>query len=135
MCWPFIQHSKMEWNTINKNNERTMLKYLVMSMPGTNSMNSQWYLWTATNFLFHLVLLSLYITQDILKMFYKLYEFMILTCQGSPLEHQECTWESPSHTETDSLHLWNCCNYVWRGHINLDWKIIKICKQNNYKLQ
>lgn len=43
MLWPytFIQYSKMEWNTINQNNERTMLKYLVMSMPGTNSMNSQ----------------------------------------------------------------------------------------------
>lgn len=30
----------MEWNTINENNVRTMLKYLVMSMPGTNCMNS-----------------------------------------------------------------------------------------------
>jgi len=39
-AYTYIQYSKMEWSTINENIERTMLKYLVMSMPVTNSRNS-----------------------------------------------------------------------------------------------
>lgn len=59
----------------------------------------------------------------------------ILTCQGSSLEHQECTWESLSHRETDSLHLWNCCSYVWTGHMTLGWKIsLKLLHVNELQI-